>query len=139
MAGSASVLWWAAGLIGLATVAPALDRAIDGRDASHGFAIPRAPDGQYYATGRSGATSFRLLVDPGAATVLLSAADARSLGFSPTAHFTPVRLETLAVGPYRLKGVDAVIAPDLPVSLLGRSYLDRLRGFEMQRDQLLLR
>jgi aspartyl protease family protein len=141
MAGSASLLWVAAGLVGLVTVAPELDRALEPGGTSHssGFAIPRAPDGQFYTEAKAGDVPLRLLVDPGAETVLLSGEDAARMGLEVTPGFTPVTLPVIAVGPYEVQRVEAVIAPDLPVSLLGRSFLSRLAAVDVERERMVLR
>lgn len=142
MAGSASLLWVLAGFAGLATVAPRLDEAIEPKSASEaasGFSIERAPDGQFYAEGAVGSVAVRLMVDQGADKVLLAKDDAERLGFEVKPGFTAITLPALSVGPHRLRDVEAVIAPDLPVSLLGRSFLARLSGVEVRRDRLTLR
>ncbi|HEY0115388.1 MAG TPA: retroviral-like aspartic protease family protein [Allosphingosinicella sp.] len=141
MAGSASLLWVAAGLVGLVTVAPELDRALEPGGASHstGFAIARAPDGQFYTEAKAGDVPLRLLVDPGAETVLLSGEDAARMGLEVKPGFTPVTLPAIAVGPYEVQRVEAVIAPDLPVSLLGRSFLSRLAAVDVERERMVLR
>jgi aspartyl protease family protein len=142
MAGSASLLWVVAGIVGLITVAPELDGAMapasEAPEAA-GFAIERARDGQFYTDAMAGSASIRMMVDPGADRVLLAAVDAQRLGFEVTPTFTPVVIADLAVGPHRFKDVAAVIAPDLPVSLLGRSFLSRLPRVKIQRDNMVLR
>lgn len=142
MAGSASLLWVMAGLVGLVTVAPRLDEAIQPSPSTAiegGFVIARAPDGQFYTQARTEGATFRLMVDPGAEQVLLSRADAESLGLEVKRGFTPVTLAKLSVGSFELERVEAVIAPDLPVSLLGRSYLSRLSNVDVASDRMVLR
>lgn len=139
MAGSASLLWSIAGLVGLVTVAPKLDEAVGPAPRqTAGFAIERAPDGQFYADAKIGEAMVRMMVDPRADKVLLSGDDARILGIASDARFTPVTLERLSVGPYSIDGVEAVVAPDLPVSLLGRSYLARLKSVAVERERMIL-
>jgi len=143
MAGSIPLLWIAAGLIGLATVAPQIEQAVDGghsrAEAGGGYAIPRAGDGQFYVEGRAGDVAVRFLVDQGSDTVLLAGSDAARMGLAARPGFVPVTLPRLAVGPHELRDVQAIVAPDLPVSLLGRSFLDRLAAAEVQRDRMVLR
>ena len=141
MAGSASLLWVVAGLAGLLTVAPELDRAIEPATApaGGGFTIDRSPDGQFYTQAHAGGAALRLMVDPGAEQVLLSAPDAERLGLEVRPGFTPLTLPVLTVGPFQLQQVEAAIAPDLPVSLLGRSYLSRVGSWDVQGMRMVLR
>lgn len=141
MAGSGSLLWYAAGLIGLVSLTPALDQAAPAPEApiaTGGYTILRAPDGQFYTDVSVGSKHVRMLVDPGASTVLLTPEDAVRLGIEPGAGFTRATLPTLALGPIAAASVDAVVAPDLPVSLLGRSFLDKV-SVNVDRDRMVLR
>ena len=142
MAGSASVLWSLAGLVGLLTVAPKIDQAVApaaSHEASDGLAIPRAPDGQFYTDARLNGTPVRMMVDPRATKVVLSGEDAARLGITPASGFTSISLPRLAIGNLEVERVEAVIAPELPVSLIGQSYLSRLAGYRVEREQLVLR
>ena len=102
--------------------------------------------GHFFTTGVVNGTTLRFLVDTGATSVVLSAADARRAGinylaaarsFTQTANGVipvyNVKIDTLRVGDITLNGVDAsVIEGDrLPVALLGMSFLNRM---EMRRD-----
>ena len=142
MAGSGSLLWYAAGLVGLISLTPALDQAAPAPESkavvAGGFTILRAPDGQFYTDVNIGAERVRMLVDPGASTVLLTPDDAARLGIAAGDGFTPVTLPTLALGPIGAASVDAVVAPDLPVSLLGRSFLDKV-AVSVDSERMVLR
>ena len=136
------MLWTLAGLVGLVTVAPRIDQAVDTNrqgETSVGFAIQRAPDGQFYTDARLNGMTVRMMVDPGADRVLLSGDDAERLGIAAGPGFTPVTLPRLAVGSIEVERVEAVVAPELPVSLIGRSYLARLTGYRVESDRMLLR
>jgi aspartyl protease family protein len=138
MSGSGALTWIAAGLIGLATVAPGLERLSDPPARSEaGAAITRAPDGQFYTDASVSGVPVRILVDPGADRVLLTPEDARRIGLHPGAGFAAVTLPSVSVGGIEARDVEAVIAPDLPVSLLGRSYL-RHANAEIAGDRLTL-
>ena len=141
MAGSTTFLWAAAGLIGLISVAPGMDRAVSddvpANEAVEGYAIERAPDGQFYVDGQVGGTNVRFLVDPDADSVLIAGPDAERIGLQ--AGNANVTLDSLTVGPTRQQAVAAQVAPAMPVSLLGRAYLSRLAAAELRGDRLILR
>jgi aspartyl protease family protein len=138
MAGSGALTWIAAGLIGLATVAPGLEQLGEpAAPSQEGAAIARAPDGQFYTDASISGVQLRMLVDPGADRVLLTPEDARRIGLHPGAGFAAVTLPLVSVGGIEAREVEAVIAPDLPVSLLGRSYL-RHANAKIDGDRLTL-
>lgn len=111
--------------------------------------------GHFSALGSVNGASMRLLVDTGASTVVLKAADAEKAGISVdelsftvavqtangTAYAAPVRLREVAVGPIVLDGVEALVAKpgSLNESLLGMSFLKRLRSYEVVGDFMTLR
>jgi len=102
-------------------------------------------NGHFFTTGTINGTSVRFLVDTGATLISLGSADARRIGIDPRkgqavmvntangqAAVSKVRLDTVRVGDLVVNGVDAVVHyHDLPISLLGMSFLNRM---EMQRD-----
>lgn len=114
---------------------------------SAGDKITLTADGQghFFTTGTVNGSSVRFLVDTGATMISLGASDARRLGldtkgaqqgYSETANgraaVSKVRLDTVRVGGITLHQVDALIhQTDMPVALLGMSFLNRM---EMQRD-----
>ena len=103
-------------------------------------------NGQFFASVALNGTPATLLVDSGAATVVLKASDAKSAGIDigqlsfttpvETAHGTayaaPVRLRQIQVGTIVLDDVEALVAQPgrLETSLLGSSFLNRLRSYE---------
>ncbi len=96
-----------------------------------------------------------LIADTGASAVTLTPEDARTAGIDITrldyavtvstangpARAAPFTLQEVAVGSIRRDNVSALIAEagKLDFSLLGMSFLRRLRSFEMQGDRLILR
>lgn len=98
-------------------------------------------------------TSLRFLIDTGASTVALSQSDAEALGFKlreedftgismtangPVPH-APVTLPELRVRTLKVKNVQAtVLASGLDISLLGMSFLNRLRRYSVEDGQLVL-
>ncbi len=101
--------------------------------------------GHFLTTGNINGTIVRFLVDTGATMISLGASDAQRLGIDASkgqpavvhtangqAPVSRVKLDTVRVGEIVLHGVDALVhQQDMPVVLLGMSFLNRL---EMQRD-----
>ncbi len=117
--------------------------------------IRRRSDGHFVARVKMGGISVAALIDTGASTVVLRAADARSIGLdidrlsytvpvqtaNGLAYAAAVRLNQVAIGSIVLDGVDALVARPgaLKESLLGISFLRRLRSYEFTGDYLTLR
>ena len=93
------------------------------------------------------------MVDTGASRVVLTQRDATRLGFkaedlsfnsrSSTANGevwgASVTLETILVEDHPIHDVPASVSKDdLNVSLLGMSYLDKLKGYKVERGDLTL-
>ncbi len=101
--------------------------------------------GHFVTNGTVNGKSVRFLVDTGATLISLGSSDARRLGIDPAkgqqaitntangqAQVSKVKLDTVRVGDVTLHNVDALVHQnDLPVALLGMSFLSRM---EMQRD-----
>ena len=122
-------------------------------------ALSKADDGHFYAEAmataeRGRGARVRFLVDTGASTVALTAADAQRIGVDLDAlrFSVPVRtangettgahiaLERLSVSGVELRDVDALVLRDgLSQSLLGMSFLGRLSRMEASGDALILR
>lgn len=116
-----------------------------GTRATDSVVLPANAEGHYLVMGQINGVPLRMLVDTGATLVSLGAADASRLGLNlanaergqvqtaagvSTAH--RVRLDSVQVGGITLQGVDALVLPnDLPVALLGMSFLGRT---DMQRE-----
>jgi aspartyl protease family protein len=116
-------------------------------------AIPKGSDGHFWAQARVNSRDVRFLVDTGATAVALSPEDARSLGFSPAgldyaykvntaagpARAARVTLASITVDGAKVDDVEAyVIEGGLDVSLLGMSYLNRLKGYNFTPTSLVL-
>ncbi|HJW03482.1 MAG TPA: TIGR02281 family clan AA aspartic protease [Azospira sp.] len=101
--------------------------------------------GHFLTTGSVNGNVMRFLVDTGATMVSMGATDAKRLGidlskaevgYSQTANGAArvykVNLNTVRIGDVTLTNVDGmVMEKDMPVALLGMSFLNRM---EMQRD-----
>lgn len=118
------------------------------------LAIPAGPHGHFVVEAVVNGTPIEFMVDTGATDVMLSPNDAQRLGFrSEELRFTkryqtangvvaaaPVRLRELRLGQFSAYDVDASVnASPLPLSLLGDSFLRRLRGYEVDDGRLILR
>lgn len=115
--------------------------------ADGGSKVVMQADGQghFYTLGTVNGTSVRFLVDTGASMISLGASDARRIGLDPargqqalsnTANgqvvVSRMKLDTVRIGEVTAHNVDALVhLNDMPVALLGMSFLNRM---EMQRD-----
>lgn len=111
-------------------------------------------DGHFRIEAMVGGTPVRFMIDTGATAVVLSPTDAERLGydlaklgftgFAQTANGTvrtaPIRLDSLVVGDIRLTDLPAVVnQAAMAGSLLGMSFLDRLRSYEVRDGVLVMR
>ncbi len=126
-------------------------------EAGNGFAgatLMRAPDGHFYADAQVNGATVRFLVDSGASDVVLSRADAQRAGIMASpGEFTaeaqsangavklkPVTIGRIAIGPVATDGVAGAVAETgLPISLLGQSFLSRVKRVEIEEDAMRLR
>ena len=120
-------------------------RATDPRSERQSVTLAADPRGHFFSEGAVNGNPVRFLVDTGATTIALPAAEAVRLGldyrkgkagFSNTAAgvvpIYVITLDTVRLGPIELNGVEAsVIERGLDVALLGMSFLNRV---EMKRD-----
>lgn len=114
--------------------------------------IARDGQGQFHLEVDVNGEAVRFLVDTGADVVALTEDDAERLGLKPdesayrpmlqtasgTGLAAPVEIDRLTIGGRDLVGVEAVVVPDLPVSLLGQSALRRLGSVTLQGDRLII-
>ena len=116
--------------------------------------VGRDRAGHFAVTGEVDGVDVRFLVDTGASTIALSAADARRVGFDPErlrytqpintangrAFAAPVTLETVSVGGIERRRVAASVSPPgaLSQSLLGMNFVGTLSSFTIRGDRLIL-
>jgi len=119
-----------------------------------GVEIRAADNGHFYLDAEIQGRDVPVLVDTGASIVVLRESDARRAGVRVTrADYTqvvstangqtraaPVTLRSVAIGRVEIRDVRAVVMPDelLEISLLGASFLNRLRRFEVSDETLVL-
>lgn len=116
--------------------------------------LRRADDGHFWADVQINGATIRMMVDTGATTIAISPRDARRIGFDPDAlRYTmrvstaqgettaaPITLREARIGDIRVGPVDAsVMREDVGVSLLGMNFLNRLEGYEVRSDALIMR
>ena len=121
---------------------------------AEGMTVTRAKDGLFYVDVLVNGQPVRFLVDTGANTVVLTAADAARLGLRADTSIwgpqmntaggkTPMawaKLDHVRVAGRDLHGLKAaVVASGLPVSLLGQNMLSQLGSLTFAGDRLLLR
>jgi aspartyl protease family protein len=117
--------------------------------------IKRDWTGHFIANVRIKDKTVEMIVDTGASTIVLRNEDAKKLGINMRSlHYTVpvqtangssyaarVQLDSVFIGKVGLKGVEALIAKpgSLHQSLLGMSFLSRLRSYEFAGEYLELR
>jgi aspartyl protease family protein len=126
-----------------------------GQKGEQAVRLRRRSDGHFVARTQVNGAPITMLIDTGASTVVLQPSDARRAGIdvdrlrysvpvqtaNGTAFAAAVRLRHVAIGSIVLDGVDALVsAPGaLRQSLLGMSFLRRLRSYEFSGEFLTLR
>lgn len=121
--------------------------------ASRTLTVRAGQGGHFWVEAEVDGTTLPFLVDTGATSVTLSQEATERLGLRLGAHdFTersqtaggmvrtaPVSLREVRIGPLSVRDVDASVNPRLSgISLLGMSFLNRLDGYEVRGDRLLL-
>ena len=123
----------------------------DGWHDTQALTLTRDGSGQFYVNANVNGESVRFLVDTGADMVALTPDEAEALGLNVgemqpimqtaagVGYGAPVTIDEIEVAGTVLRNVDAVVAQDLPVNLLGQSVLRKLGGVEMKGDRMVLR
>jgi aspartyl protease family protein len=116
--------------------------------------INRRVSGEFAIAGRVNGARVTFLFDTGASSVVLTAADARRAGVETNrlvfdvpvatangaAMAAETRLDQIAVGPIVMRNVPAMVARRgaLEESLLGMTFLERLKSYTVERDRLIM-
>ena len=117
--------------------------------------IRKRRDGHFAATATVNGVPTTMMVDTGASTVVLKPADAIAAGIdvnglsyvipvstaNGTTYAAPVSLGSISIGPIKVKDVEALVSKpgNLNESLLGMSFLRRLRSFNFSGEFVTLR
>jgi aspartyl protease family protein len=128
---------------------------VEGAGGERAVRVRRRPDGHFIARAEVNGANLGMLVDTGASSVVLKPADAEKAGINTrsltytvpvqtangTTYAASVRLRSISVGAIRLTDVEALVAKPgtLRESLLGMTFLRRLRSYEFSGDFLTLR
>jgi aspartyl protease family protein len=120
----------------------------------HEMVLTESDGGNFYIMGEANGVRVRFLIDTGASDTVLSPADAANLGIDVRAldfskvystanglgRGAPYTLDTLSVGPISISPMPvSVNGAEMGSSLLGMTFLRRLRSFEIQGRRLILR
>jgi aspartyl protease family protein len=116
--------------------------------------VNRRMSGEFAIAGRVNNARVTFLFDTGASAVVLTADDARRAGVDASrltfdvpvstangaAMAAETRLDQIAIGPIVMHNVPAMVARRgaLEESLLGMSFLERLKSYSVERDRLIL-
>lgn len=113
----------------------------------------RADDGHFHINALVNGVSVEFMVDTGAADIVLTREDAKRVGFYESelvfnkifttangrTRAASVKLKNLEIGKYQSGEIYASVNEgELDVSLLGMSFLDRMRSFRVEGDWLIL-
>jgi aspartyl protease family protein len=134
-----------------------LAELLPGHAVSHGrtVAVARTNAGDFAITAEINGARVAMVLDTGASSVVLTRDDAKAAGLplevleytvtidtaNGRTRAAPVTLDRIAIGSLAERSVDALVAQpgQLKTSLLGMSFLNRLRSWEVSGDRLLLR
>jgi aspartyl protease family protein len=117
--------------------------------------IPRSSNGEFAIQARISGIAAPMVIDTGATSVVLTYETAKAVGLplelleynidvqTASGHTKAARLwiDRLTIGKLVERSVPALVVPRgmMKTNLLGMSFLDRLEGFEVRADQLMLR
>jgi aspartyl protease family protein len=121
----------------------------------HAVQIPRGSNGGFAVQARINGIAAPMVVDTGATSVVLTYETAKAVGLplelleynvnvqtaSGQTKAARLWLDRLAIGKLVERSVQALVVPrgQMKTNLLGMSFLDRLDGFEVRSDHLMLR
>lgn len=134
---------------------PGSPLSIVGDDGRAAVMIDRMANGHFEIRASINGTSVSTVVDTGATTTVLSAADARRVGFEPDelsftvpimtangpAQAAQIVIDEIRIGEISRTRMPALVAADgqLDRTLLGMNFIGSLSGFDMRGERLILR
>jgi aspartyl protease family protein len=120
----------------------------------HEMVLTESSGGNFFIYGEANGVRIRFLIDTGASDTVLSPQDALNIGIHAAdldfsrvyqtanglGRGAPYTLESLSVGPISIPSMPvSVNETEMSSSLLGMTFLRRLRSFEIQGRRLILR
>ena len=132
---------------------PPVDRGHASSDGSQ-LVIEAGPGGHFHLDTEIAGREIGFLVDTGASSVALSEEDADDIGIpihqldysgrantaNGIARFAPVMIDEITIGDHVVRNVQGVVIEGhTGESLLGMTFLRKLRGYEVKDDRLILR
>jgi aspartyl protease family protein len=134
---------------------PGESLSVEGEAGNRAVRVRRRPDGHFVVRTEVNGANATMLVDTGASAVVLTTADARAAGVdvqrlsyavpvrtaNGLAYAASIRLRRVAIGGIAIDNVDALVAAPgaLSQSLLGMTFLTRLRSYEVTGEFMTLR
>jgi aspartyl protease family protein len=133
----------------LAELVPGQGQVVDARS----IAFPRDADGHYHVYAAVDGTQIPFMIDTGATDVVLSPADARMMGLDPAqlsytriadtangrVRGAPLIINEFKLGPITVQDLPAVVnETEMPVSLLGMEFMNRLKSWRVENGRLTL-
>lgn len=125
------------------------------RDGGNTVMLEKAPNGHFQARIAVNGVPVQTIVDTGATTTVLTAADARAAGFDPEALSYTISVSTangmaraarvtadeITLGTISRRNVPVLVADRgmLDQSLLGMNFIGTLSGFDVRGDRMILR
>jgi aspartyl protease family protein len=121
--------------------------------ASGAIRFPLSDNGHFMIEASAEGVPIRFMLDTGASRVVLSKEDAKRIGIDvsaltfnqPTSTANgmvlsaPITIHSLSVGPIHVYNVRAAVnGSDLDGSLLGMSFLEKIKKYEVSNGQLVL-
>ena len=129
------------------------ERGAEDDEPIRGLRLQAHSNGHFYLEVQVNGARIPFLVDTGASSVMLTREAARKARINPnrsqytmrahtangTVQMAPVTLREMRVGQFRTTNVrGAVNDADMGISLLGMTFLSRLRRYEVKEDELIL-
>lgn len=138
----------------LRELAPSRVSEVTGPEGTREIVVMRADDGHFHIDAEANGASVRFLVDTGASGTVLTMEDAARAGINVDAlafnrpvqtangmaYYASARLDSLAIGPYRLESVPVGVMPEqaMNTSLLGMNTIDQFKSWRVEGNRMVL-
>ena len=138
----------------VASLAAAGALALPGRGHAVSYEVRAADNRHFIVQASIDNTEVRAVIDTGASTVAIPAEEAKRIGLrvrpsdftvpvstaNGTANAARVSLRRVEIGSIRMRDVEALVMPEgaLDITLIGMTFLSRLKGFRVDNGVLVL-